>query len=736
MMNPLPRLSSFVALFALAPLTTAQTAAEDLAQRANQTLGLESSQLQVLPIRAEAGTLSAVLQLGNEPVFLDLDPHAVFVPDFKLYAQVEDGSLEQLTPAETRTYRGELVGSPGSTVAASLLDDGLYARILLADGREFWLEPIAARVAGARPEHHVLYSVDDVLPTNNTCAADLLSMRQDTLFVPETPQGSAPGPVGGSSLSIAELACDADFEYFQDYGSVANVQNRIGSVINTMNLQYESEVGISHLITAIVVRTSSNDPYTSNNAETLLNQFRNEWLANQGGVSRDVAHLFTGRSINGSTIGIAWLNAVCGSFAYGLVESDFNNNFSCATDLSAHELGHNWGAGHCSCTNFTMNSFITCANQFSPSATIPNINSFKNSINCLSVGNPTVAPTAEFTANVVSGEAPLTVNFTSLSSGDIDSYQWFFDLAGGSTAQNPSFTFEFPGTYFISLEVTGPAGSDTEFKAGYISVTPATGGNQGIFYLSFLSGVSIPGVGNAADDDIVAYDLASGTWSRYFDGSDVGLAGADIDAMHVSSDGSILMSFDQPFSIAGLIGGPGGAELVDDSDIVRFVPTSTGNVTAGHFEFFFDGSDVGLTTNGEDIDGLYQFSSGELLVSTNGAFGGTGFSGSDEDAVLFFPAQYGASTSGSWSAYFDGSDVGFGSAAAYDWNALSSDGVDLLFSTIGSYSAAGGSGADEDVSVFSGSFGSSTSGSATRVLDLSTLGIIASEDVDALSFAP
>ena len=64
---------------------------------------------------------------------------------------------------------------------------------------------------------------------------------------------------------------------------------RIESVINTMNLQYESEVGISHSITTILVRTTSNDPYSSSDAVTLLNQFRNHWNSSQGSIQRDVA---------------------------------------------------------------------------------------------------------------------------------------------------------------------------------------------------------------------------------------------------------------------------------------------------------------------------------------------------------------------------------------------------------------------------------------------------------------
>ena len=54
-----------------------------------------------------------------------------------------------------------------------------------------------------------------------------------------------------------------------------------------------------------------------------------------------------------------------------------------ATDLSAHELGHNWGASHCSCSSYTMNASITCANQFNPSLTVPAIIAYRDSVSCL-----------------------------------------------------------------------------------------------------------------------------------------------------------------------------------------------------------------------------------------------------------------------------------------------------------------------------------------------------------------
>jgi len=352
-------------------------------------------------------------------------------------------------------------------------------------------------------------------------------------------------------------------------------------------------------------------------------------------------------------------------------------------------------------------------------------------------GGPS-APVANFSGSPTSGTAPLTVSFSDLSTGTIDTYAWSFGDGGSSTAANPSHEYTSPGAYDVTLTVTGPGGNDTETKVDYVTVDPPSGGGGGLYYVSFLTTTSVPGLGNVADEDVVTYDPDTDTWAWYFDGSGVGLGGTDVDALHVLSDGDLVLSFNSSsFSVPGLLGGPSGT-TVDDSDLVIFDFASSGSSTSGSFSFVFDGSDGGLPTNGEDVDGIYEFPGGGLAVSTLGGVNVPGVSsGRDEDVLLFTATQYGSATSGTWSLYFDGSDAGFSDSGGEDLDAVTfEDGVDLLFSTVGSYSASGGSGDDEDVSRFSGTFGSSTSGSASLELDLSALGIDPAEDIDGLYFAP
>lgn len=67
----------------------------------------------------------------------------------------------------------------------------------------------------------------------------------------------------------------------------------------------------------------------------------------------------------------------------------------------------------------------------------------------------TVAPVAGFSANTLSGSAPLTVAFADKSAGTPNGWAWNFGDNTSDTVANPSHTFSAPGTYTVSLKVSG-----------------------------------------------------------------------------------------------------------------------------------------------------------------------------------------------------------------------------------------------------------------------------------------
>ena len=82
---------------------------------------------------------------------------------------------------------------------------------------------------------------------------------------------------------------------------------------------------------------------------------------------------------------------------------------------------------------------------------------------------------ADFEADPLSGIAPLTVQFTDLSTpqDSITIWEWDFDYDGtiDSYEQDPECTYTEQGTYTVSLTVSDGINVDTEIKVDYINVS-------------------------------------------------------------------------------------------------------------------------------------------------------------------------------------------------------------------------------------------------------------------------
>ncbi len=83
-------------------------------------------------------------------------------------------------------------------------------------------------------------------------------------------------------------------------------------------------------------------------------------------------------------------------------------------------------------------------------------------------------PSASFSANITSGVAPLTVTFANSSTGNVTGWLWNFGDGTTSADKTPSKAYSNAGTYTVSLTATGPGGSNTATKTGYISVNKPT----------------------------------------------------------------------------------------------------------------------------------------------------------------------------------------------------------------------------------------------------------------------
>ncbi len=257
----------------------------------------------------------------------------------------------------------------------------------------------------------------------------------------------------------------------------------------------------------------------------------------------------------------------------------------------------------------------------------------------------------------------------------------FFILTGANGAYAEAVITDFAGraslsgvplpagTYIVAVYFSGtiplPSGSlslpDDRYlptaASGLLTIVDPPVGTGQTLYLSTSDSGSVDGIAYSGED-ILGFDLDTGEWSLLFDGSDVGLAGQNVTAFAWLPDGSLLLTFAEDFYLSAL-NRPvdrGGAN-VDNSDILRFEPTSLGENTAGTWSLYFDGSDVDLTTPQEAIRALTVLGDGRIVISTKGPVKVGSINAQSRDLVVFTPTSLGENTSGSWAMYFDGSDV-------------------------------------------------------------------------------
>lgn len=127
-------------------------------------------------------------------------------------------------------------------------------------------------------------------------------------------------------------------------------------------------------------------------------------------------------------------------------------------------------------------------------------------------------PSANFTANIISGCSPLVVNFQDQSLGSPTSWSWSFGNGNTSGVQNPTASYFDPGTYTVTLTATNASGSNTLTRTAYIVVHQAPTVNfqadvtSGCFPLRVnFSDLSTPGTNNTNTSWL--WDFGNGTTS-------------------------------------------------------------------------------------------------------------------------------------------------------------------------------------------------------------------------------
>ncbi len=349
---------------------------------------------------------------------------------------------------QTVPLAGSIDGIAGSWARVTRSPSGL--RGMLFDGHDIYAIEPAAEVAPVSVEPMSAGAGDTVVYRLSDALMPVETMRCEIATPDATPESPATAADALQQLSTelhtfqiaavtplkqVRVGVVGDFEFVSQFTS-STPEDAIVARMNIVDGIFTSQLGVKvSLATQTLFRTAS-DPFTQSAASDLLTEVKNFRNGSQAQKALGITHLMTGRHLDKTTVGIAYIGGLC-SAQFGASLSQGGLNTTQAALIAAHEIGHNFGAPHdgetgaCSATptTFLMAPQLNGSDQFS-ACSIQQITPVINNANCLTayippdasveVANGALAATvgtplvASFTVRATGDDASANVNVTIL----------------------------------------------------------------------------------------------------------------------------------------------------------------------------------------------------------------------------------------------------------------------------------------------------------------------------------
>ena len=299
---------------------------------------------------------------------------------FDLELKPNDG-LEKLRSSMSPTpeavaYRGTIAGNPESWVRLVFSAAGPAG--LIWDGTQLYgIERPGDSITAS--DRAMMFRLDDVYiaPGALSCAAGGPEPVTGSAALATLSREFAVAAAQGATLNL-NIGAVADSEFVGLYG--ADAETALLTRFNNVDGIYSEQLGVQISVAQVDILTGPDDPFTTTNSGDLLDELALYRASNGAQDAQGLTHLFTGKNLDGTTVGIAYIGALCAtksrfddrSFGAGLSEGRRGS----VTDslIAAHEIGHNFGAPHdaeansaCESTpaTFLMAPMINGSDQFS-----------------------------------------------------------------------------------------------------------------------------------------------------------------------------------------------------------------------------------------------------------------------------------------------------------------------------------------------------------------------------------
>jgi hypothetical protein len=327
---------------------------------------------QVIPLDVNLAKLHSAtgpeLRLASVPlapglaVDLDLREYSLIEPDAILTATGDDG-VTPLPGISARLFKGHVAGDEGARAYLAIGDHVILGTVVVGGKSYEIANDWSARQAGASIAA-VAYPLADVHISSGHCGVDESNLEA----LGYTPEKRAetekmmamakPVAVTSAPTEIkysVKGAFDADYEYYQIFGSKEAATEYMYEVIGRTSAIYENDFGCQIRVGYLNIYTTGNDPYNiapPSAMQNALTEEVNHWNSAKQDIPRAFTNVFSGKPWEG-TIGIAYLSTLCESAKLGY-SAGFSYGFCAITKsnpeqdivVTAHENGHIFGSLH------------------------------------------------------------------------------------------------------------------------------------------------------------------------------------------------------------------------------------------------------------------------------------------------------------------------------------------------------------------------------------------------------
>lgn len=289
------------------------------------------------------------------------------------------------TASGVTLYRGQLMGKPGSW--ARIATRGSDVHGLVWDGTELYvIEPSAAvrdsLVPPLNPDaaRTVMFRMSDTIlesraafcssPATPTKGDETYAALLDELRATKDLPRRMQAPTADLRLQLSAIG-DASFR--AQFDSDAAARDAMLIRLNNVDGIFSAEFGVELQVPTTAIYDTASDPLSATTSPTDLLDRLGALRQNSAELrATGVTHLFTGRDLDGYTVGIGYVDTLCQrKFAAGLTEIR-GRGLWLESLITAHEIGHNFGSVHDgeeSCSSVAQNQFLMSPTVFPANAT-------------------------------------------------------------------------------------------------------------------------------------------------------------------------------------------------------------------------------------------------------------------------------------------------------------------------------------------------------------------------------